>query len=274
MQNNPESILDLHADLKYSQSVRHFSERFFIASDISFKWAKRLTLVLDELYMNAVSYGSSANSRILIKFNADNEKVVFSIQDDGTGKKSSKASELQAIVEKKAEEMDHRKTSGRGLSLITSQWTDECEADDVEGGGIKITCTKYRSGMGEEDELQENSANVIEIPANTEAKSIAFKGTVGNDNLDEIIFPVNELLKEQKPYYLILDFSQLEYFNSLFIGTLANWNQKISENKGKMVIVGATDSAREILELCGLDRIIPLYPDMNTALENTQKTTN
>lgn len=276
MINKPEATLDLNADLKYSQTLRHFAERFFIASGVSFKWAKRLTLVLDELYMNAVSYGSSSRSRVVINFYADKDKIQFSIQDDGTGPKKAKASELQEIVEKKGEEMSHQQTSGRGLAMITSQWTDACDADDVPGGGIMITATKYRNTLtGDDEEVKkEDEVNVIEIPSNAEAKSIAFKGTVGEHNLSEVTFPVNELLKEQKPYYLILDFSKLEYFNSLFIGTLADWNQKIIQNHGKMVIVSATESTREILDLCGLSQVIPLYPDMETALQNTQKTSN
>lgn len=273
MEKTPEAILDLHADLKYSQSVRHFAERFFVSNNLSFKWAKRLTLVLDELYMNAVSYGSSKDSRVLLRFYADSEKVVFSIQDDGTGAKTAKASELQAIVEQKGREMDHHKTSGRGLSMITSQWTDECVADDVQGGGIVITCTKYFAGTDDEETPEEDS-EIIEIPTNAEAKSIAFKGSIDEHNLLEAIKPVKELLKSNKPFYLILDFSKLDYFNSLFIGTLADWHEKIMKNKGKMVIVSATDSTREILELCGLDQIIPLFPDMDTALKNTEKTNN
>jgi len=271
MKKNPEAILDLSADLKYSQSLRHFAERFFVSNSVSFRWAKRLTLVLDELYMNAVSYGSSKTSRVIVRFYADEDKVVFSVQDDGTGAKKAKASQLQAIVEKKAQEMDHHKTSGRGLSMITSQWTDECLADDVPNGGIVITCTKFRSGLGEEDTDKTSETSIIEIPSNAEAKSISFKGVIAEYNIMEITEPVFELLKNKKPYYLILDFSKLEYFNSLFIGTLADWYRKVTENKGKMVIINATESTREIIELCGLDKIIPLYPDMDTALKNTEK---
>lgn len=273
MSQTRKATLAVSADLKYSQAVRTFAERFFLAEGVPAKWAKRLMLISDELFMNAVYYGSDETSEVILKIWADDEKVTFSIQDEGKGKKKIKAVELKKIVEQKGKDMNHTKTSGRGLSIITTNWTDECSVDDLPSGGIVIMATKYRKTF----EVKNSPTDVQDLkrekaennPIRT--KVVKFSGSIDEHNYAESIAPVSKLLADQKPLNLILNFDDLDYFNSLFIGAIANWQAEVHKRGGHILIIGARDSAKDILELCGLDQIIPFYRDEKEALTYLQK---
>lgn len=299
MENKIIASVNVLADLKYSGAVRAFASSFLLSEDVPEKWSKRLILVLDELFMNAIRYGSSEGSRVLVKCIADTEKVGFIIEDDGTGKGQIKAGELQKIVEKKAEEMNHQKTSGRGLSMIASQWTDGCTADDLPDGGIAMTFYKMRSSMVQEVSVEKATPAPAPAPVSAPAPQptpaptptpsptppattekpvveekelpkkqdmqvevINFSGSIDESNLLDVKEPVEEIMEKPYPYYLILDFSKLDYFNSLFIGTLAGWNTTLQNRGGRLAIIGASESAQEILDLCGLWSVIPHYPTL------------
>lgn len=281
---NASAFIEVSANLKYSAAVRNFVSGFLIAEDVPEKWTRRLILVTDELFMNAVRYGSSEGSKVRVKCDSDNDKVSCTIMDDGSGKSKVTAKELQEIVLKKGEEMDHHKTSGRGLSIIASEWADSCEADDLPEGGIAIKIIKYRKNLVQEAKVEKQEMTQIEpkeeekkepekteisqeskMNPNAEVQVVNFSGSIDESNLQEVIQPVREMAYDEKPYYLILDFTKLNYFNSLFIGTLADWNTRLEEKGGKLVIVGAGDAAKEILDLCGLLNIIPIYNTIDEA---------
>lgn len=274
-----EAIIIVRSGVSYSHGVRSFAERFFSAEKVSALWSKRLVLVLDELYMNAVTYGvGGENGEARVTFQAFDDKLVFSVQDNGTGKSHIAASELQKLVQKKISEMDHKKTSGRGLSLIASQWTDDVVAEDIPTGGIRISCTKLRHNIGidaaeKPDALPEVMPDVPELK-NFVSQVVSFRGQVGEDNLQTVVEPVTRMINNGKPLYLILDFAQLEYFNSMFIGALANWNQKVQNNGGRLVIASPSPSAREILALVGLSDILPMYNSTEEALAAVKKPQN
>ena len=64
---------------------------------------------------------------------------------------------------------------------------------------------------------------------------------------------------------LILDLSDLTYIDSAGIGMLMNmWGQS-NHAGGKLAVAGAKGTVAESFSIVHLDRVIPLYPDVNTA---------
>ena len=90
--------LKLPANLKFSSLVRHLTEGIFSNAGFSKEWGSRLKLVVDELFMNAVKYGSIEDkSTVHLVLSYNEEMVEFRIEDDGTGAQNISAEELTEI---------------------------------------------------------------------------------------------------------------------------------------------------------------------------------
>jgi len=109
------------------------------------KWAFRLQSVVDELCNNAIEYGSSEGEDILVTFIHEKEQYIeIIVEDTGTGKHKTTATEMNKLLEdRKNENYKFTGIRGRGLAKIVSEWTDEIEFIDREGGGLKIRVKKY-----------------------------------------------------------------------------------------------------------------------------------
>ena len=102
------------ANLNYSSFIRHTVSELFESAKFSKAWASRLKLVVDELFMNAVKYGSTENtSFIYITFEYDDSGVKFTIEDDGTGPEDTSVEVLQQKILQNKANTDLAKSSGR-----------------------------------------------------------------------------------------------------------------------------------------------------------------
>ena len=254
--------LTLPADLKFSSFVRCVSEEFFLHVGFVKEWAERLKLVVDELFMNANHYGSKKEGgRVYLFYDYDDEKVIFRIEDEGEGAKKISASELQKLITKNSDEMaDISKTSGRGLALISSLWTDDMKVRDSEHGGIAVTFTKKitPSAPPAAPPIQSVDSKVATPvkPQGTKAE-VEISGEIDSANLEEKIKPITEKLKVLPPgSTLIIDCKKLVYFNSTFIGHMAGWINELQAKQGHLILRNVNDQIREVLELVGLTKVL------------------
>lgn len=65
---------------------------------------------------------------------------------------------------------------------------------------------------------------------------------------------------------LLFDFSYLHFMDSSGIGVIMGRYKKISYQGGKIACCGAGAEIERILELSGLYRILPKYPDLESAI--------
>lgn len=253
----------LPADLKFSSLVRRISEEIFHYVGFNKEWASRLKLVVDELFMNANRYGSKTDDdKIYIFFVFDEKEVSFRIEDEGKGERKTSAEGLKDLVHKNVDEInDITKTSGRGLALISSLWTDDMKIEDSEHGGIAISFTKKISveappalpPMG----LVEQEVAAPSIPQLKE--EIKISGEIDASNLVEKVQPVSDLLKTLAVgSTLVLDCGDLVYINSTFIGYLAAWLNELQAKRGHLVLKNTNKDIQEVLELVGLTKVIYL----------------
>jgi len=137
------TTLEVPANLMFSSSIRDISRDFFRLAGFTSEWENRLKLVVDELYMNAVKYGSDSNSVIKMTFKILDHGVQFQISDEGKGIKKCTAHELKEIIKEQEQNTDITKTSGRGLSMFTKRWSDKFQILDNKDGGITMIFTKF-----------------------------------------------------------------------------------------------------------------------------------
>ncbi|MBN2096555.1 ATP-binding protein [Candidatus Peregrinibacteria bacterium] len=272
--------LILPANLNYSSLVRHVADEVFSTAKFDKAWCSRLKLVVDELYMNAVRYGSTPDkSSVCTTFEYDESGIQFTIEDDGTGVNAISAEDLKAIIEKNEANSDLTRTSGRGLAMITKLWTDGVIIGKSRYGGISVGFTKALSTAGEAPPpppaptglIAKVAAQAAPVPAAPPAKTpppspptpkgpsyeIKLSGEIDQSNIDEKVAPIYdqiEVMPEEGT--LVLDFSDLEYINSTFIGNLASWYTTLQRKGGRICLKNVNKDIREVLSLVGLLEIL------------------
>lgn len=173
MQNQVINI-EFPANLRYSSLVRHIAEEILTTAGFHSVWCSRLKLVVDELYMNAVKYGSTEDiSKVKLCFEFDGQRFRFTIEDDGTGPKTTDPEELKQLIITNTVNDDLVRTSGRGLSMITRNWTDEMEVESSDMGGIRILFVKElakATAPSAEETTQEPPAELVKMIMDADAQ--------------------------------------------------------------------------------------------------------
>lgn len=67
--------------------------------------------------------------------------------------------------------------------------------------------------------------------------------------------------------YLIVDLENLKFMDSSGVGVLIGRYKTLRDRRGKMVIVNANPRIEKLARVAGLDKIIGICPDMNSALK-------
>ena len=63
---------------------------------------------------------------------------------------------------------------------------------------------------------------------------------------------------------LIVDLCDVDFMDSTGIGVLVRTSKKITERSSSMALVCAKGPVRKVLEVSGLDGVIPLYSDLES----------
>lgn len=277
--------IELTANLDYSALVRHVADEVFQNAQFSKAWCGRLKLVVDELFMNAVRYGSTKDKSLVhLTFEYDGLGIRFVIEDDGSGPQAKSAEELKALIQRNESNHDLTRTSGRGLSMITRAWTDSMVISSSAYGGIAMAFEKKLENASQPPpslptELQPQPLDTLKvtlaalrpspaiplsaprilepIPAGAPVFEVKLAGEIDQSNLLEKIAPIsNQVATLPNGSILILDFKDLTYINSTFIGSLAAWYKALQGKQGRIRLRHVNDSVREILTLVGLINVL------------------
>lgn len=137
------SSISLPADFCFNASLRKVVKDIFIAAGFSHHQEDRLALVFDEVFMNAIRYGSTPESMIHIKIEwIPREYVSVWVCDEG-GKTKCSSQEIKKHIQQETENNDLAKLRGRGLAQITKQIVDQLDISDSKHGGVCVNFTKH-----------------------------------------------------------------------------------------------------------------------------------
>ena len=64
---------------------------------------------------------------------------------------------------------------------------------------------------------------------------------------------------------LVLDLSRVDYMSSAGLGTVIWLGKRMREMKQGYAVSGLRDQVAQVFKLSGLDRILPIYPDLAAA---------
>ena len=260
--------------------MRHLSEEVFHYVGFSKEWSNRLKLVVDELFMNAVRYGSMEDKSLVhVIFSYTDHDVEFKIEDDGTGSQKMTVEDLKSVIAKNANQKEVTKTSGRGLAMITSLWTDKLNISESSLGGIAITFVK-KVEAGAPPPSPPIQPEVLEqIPVQPQVEvaqpksapiapeeapkgptiTIELHGEIDQSNVDKLTAPVKEQIETlPEGAILNLDFKDVAYINSTVIGYLASWHNSVKAKKGMVILKNINDQIKDVLDLVGLSHILKI----------------
>ena len=257
------------ATLRLSSMVRNIGEEIFCMAGFSKSWCSRLKLVVDELYMNAVRYGSTEmKSHVSIEFFYDDTNAGFTISDDGTGANHMTVSELKATVEANANRNEVTSTHGRGLALIANLWTDGFVIDKSPQGGIRVAFTKKIVTTNPPPPPLMEFA--VEMPAPEPKKAepslpkgpavtVKLQGLSDQYDIGELFTPVFERAESMpENAVLTLDMKEVDYINSTFVGHLAQVYNILNKKHGQVILANANRDVRDVLDLVGLGRVMQI----------------
>lgn len=71
---------------------------------------------------------------------------------------------------------------------------------------------------------------------------------------------------------LVLDFSELDYINSAGLRVLVMSYQRLIPLGGQVMVCGARDYIAEVFNISGYNRIFPMYPSLNQAIDTFSPT--
>lgn len=69
---------------------------------------------------------------------------------------------------------------------------------------------------------------------------------------------------------LIVSMADVEYIDSSGLGALVGGLKRVSERRGKIVILSAQPQVRKVFEITGLERVFPLFDDEDEAVAALQ----
>src|SRR5205814_10352681 len=71
---------------------------------------------------------------------------------------------------------------------------------------------------------------------------------------------------EKKPTRLVVDLSAVTYIDSSGLAVLIEGMQNVDAYGGKFILVGLQENVKPIFEIARLDRVLIIFPDVDTAL--------
>lgn len=98
-----------------------------------------------------------------------------------------------------------------------------------------------------------------------DAVIVEFHGEIDKSTIDIFKNTVTPLVEQNPSSRFIFDFTDLKFINSEGIGSLMAFHTRLVKREKKLILVGLQSNVRDVLDLIGLTKLIPNYPDMVSA---------
>ena len=97
------------------------------------------------------------------------------------------------------------------------------------------------------------------------ADVVEVSGRIAASESMDLTRRLEEHLANDADRALVLDLSRVDYMSSAGLGTVVWLGKRLREVKRGYAIAGLRDRVAQVFKLSGLDRILPIYPDLAAA---------
>jgi anti-anti-sigma factor len=84
---------------------------------------------------------------------------------------------------------------------------------------------------------------------------------------DSLSRKLQELISAGAVPKIVLDLSRLTFLGSTGVGALVAILGRIRKHNGQFAVVGLSGQARGVVEVCGLEKALMLFPDVPSAIQ-------
>lgn len=116
--------------------------------------------------------------------------------------------------------------------------------------------------------------NITKITSDKNVTTISFNvaSLTTSSDMDAVAQQISDLIKNQKPKNILIDFAGVKFFSSQTLGILLDARKKITALKGSIAISGINPQLYRVFKITNLDKIFKFYPDVQTAIDEMKKT--
>ncbi len=78
---------------------------------------------------------------------------------------------------------------------------------------------------------------------------------------------IDRFIKSKEAKHIVFDLAHLTFIDSSGLGVILGRYRKVSENGGRVAITGVPPAIHKVMEISGLTRLMPFFPDCASALQ-------
>jgi len=116
--------------------------------------------------------------------------------------------------------------------------------------------------------------NITTITTEAAVTTVSFNVTslTTDQGLEQVSQQISDIIKNQKPKNLLIDFAGVKFFSSQALGILLDAKKKLSAQKGNVMISGINPQLYRVFKITNLDKLFKFYPDAQSAIDDLKKT--
>lgn len=116
--------------------------------------------------------------------------------------------------------------------------------------------------------------NIIKITTASAVTTVSFNVTslTAEHGLEQAGQQLLDLIENQKPKNLVIDFAGVKFFSSQMLGILINAKKKLSAQEGNVIISGINPQLYRVFKITNLNKIFTFYPNAQAAIDDLKKT--
>jgi anti-sigma B factor antagonist len=116
--------------------------------------------------------------------------------------------------------------------------------------------------------------NITKITTDAAVTTVSFNvpNLTVDQGLEQVAQQISDIIKNQKPKNLLIDFTGVKFFSSQALGILIDTKKKLSAQKGNVIISGINPQLYRVFKITNLDKIFKFYPDAQSAINDLKKT--
>lgn len=96
-------------------------------------------------------------------------------------------------------------------------------------------------------------------------------GDIDHHSCEEIRARIDKEITVKNSKYIIFDMENVGFMDSSGIGVLIGRYRQLLNNSGKAAMINVNPQVKRLTEICGLQKIIPIYSNKKQAIEKIKE---
>lgn len=215
-----------------------------------------IRLAMDEALINALKHGNHNDSTktLKISYDADDKRVMISVEDEGNG-----FDHRNILDPTRGESL--RRTHGRGIFLVR-QFMHEISFNE-KGNRISFAYHREPTRSGEFLGLRWVQRDDVLV--------FSIVDVIGFPQVDQWEERIRRFVSEGYKK-VVFDLGRLDFINTTVLSLLVMIAQTIKTVHGRCSICSPQSHVLKVLKTTNLNRLIPIHPDLETALADLADT--